>query len=461
MLTYGSQYKFVLVLGFIVSFVIAFKNPLMIVFAHFVFSIFPTMFLMSVDDPYAWRNLAKGIGVNDIILCAMIAAILLKLLPSLLKFHSPEGPEGSSNGLGMAKYVILFSLWLLYEIVRNLDIYRLSAAGEFRSHYLILALPLYIAFFFDSTKKRISLYKMTIFASFLLPLLLIPVIGELKGWGIGPASRFFPSSISLGILYGILASALGSKYGFITTPKMLKWLMSSAATLIIIFDTHRSVWFTAAVVLFLMVWFKEIQVKRFLKSSPFYAVAILCVLFTASVVITSVMETGLIGFMAERGGDIFRIDESYNTSTAWRVAKWKVQLQRFYTSPLAGLGFGGYWGVSGLDGDAGISPHNLYIQILVKLGIIGLALYIMIIFSMFRNIRKGIQILKQRRDPEIAMLITGVIVLLASHAFYIVYSLEDYSLIFIGLSIAVLRAKAAWHRPSISISGEGLIANSP
>jgi O-antigen ligase len=208
-----------------------------------------------------------------------------------------------------------------------------------------------------------------------------------------------------------------------------------------------------------MVWFKEVQLRKFLKNSLFYAVAIVCVLFIASGVITSVMETGLIDFIAERGGDIFKIDESYNTSTAWRVAKWKVQLQRFYTSPFAGLGFGGYWGVSGLAGDAGISPHNLYIQILVKLGIIGLALYMMIIVSIFRNIRNGIGILNERKDPEIAMLITGVIVLLAGHAFYIVYSLEDYSLIFIGLSIAVLRDKVRWYRPSNSTRGEAVTAN--
>ena len=237
--------------------------------------------------------------------------------------------------------------------------------------------------------------------------------------------------------------------------------MSSTASLIIILDTHRSVWFTAAAVLFLMVWFKEIQIKRFLKSSPFYAVAILCVLFIASAMITSVMETGLIDFMAERGGDIFRINESYNTSTAWRVAKWKVQMQRFYTSPFAGLGFGGYWGVSGLAGDAGISPHNLYIQILVKLGIVGLAIYMMIIVNIFQNIRNGIGILKAQKDPEIVMLIIGIIVLLASHAFYIVYSLEDYSLIFIGLSIAVLRSKVRRRRLSNSIREEGLTANTP
>ena len=138
-----------------------------------------------------------------------------------------------------------------------------------------------------------------------------------------------------------------------------------------------------------------------------------------------------------------------------------VKFIRFYASPFAGLGFGGYWGVSGLDGDAGISPHNLYIQILVKLGIIGLALYLMIIVNIFQNIRNGIGILKARKDPEIGMLITGIIVLLASHAFYIVYSLEDYSLIFIGLSIAVLRSKVRWDRPSNSIREEGLTANTP
>lgn len=457
-LTYGFQYNLCLFIGFVIFVIIAYRHPLLIVSAHFIFSIFPNLFRLAVEDPYSWRNLAKGIGFHDMILCAMITAIFLKLRP-FAKSTSAQGYETGRCYLGIGKYVIMFSLWLMVEIVRNIRPYGLSAPGEFRSHYLILALPLYIAVFFDSTDKRVNLYKIIILTGLYLPLLLIPLIGELKGWSIGPANRFFHAFISLGILYGIFASAMATKYGFIKVPKMLFWLMSAAAALIIILDSHRSVWFTAAIIFFLMVWFKEVKPRKFWGNSLFYAAFVLCIVLPTSAVITSVMEKGLIEFVAERSGDIFKIDESYNTTTAWRVAKWKVQMQRFSASPFTGLGFGGYWGVSGPEDDVGVSPHNLYVQILVKLGVIGLVLYLLIIACILRNIKKGIKVLREQNDPEIAILISGIIVLLASHAFYIVYSLEDYSWIFIGLSIAVLRSKLCQYRFHNSIRRERMAGN--
>ena len=448
MLTHGFHYKLFLFIGFIISSFVAYNHPLLIIFAHFIFSIIPNMLLSAVEDPYTWRNLTKGIGVHDIVLGSMIVAVFIRICLSTQKERIAKF-ESARFGFVVGKYVTLFVLWFIFEIVRNIKLYGLSAPGEFRSHYLILALPLYISIFFDTAKKRVSLFKLTIFISCFLPFLLIPVIGDLKGWSIGPESRFFHAFISIGILYGIFASALACKYGLIKIPKMLLWLGSSASALILILDSHRSVWFAAVILFFLTLWFKEVQIRKLQRNFLFYIAAFFCIIFVASNLITSVMDTGLIDFVVERSGDVFKIGETDNTTTSWRVAKWRVQLQRLYNSPFIGLGFGGYWGVSGLEGDVGISPHNLYIQIVVKLGIIGLFLYLMIVANVFRNLKYGFKVLTALKDPETAIIITGIIILLASHAFYMVYSLEDYSLIFIGLSIAVLRSKLVRRRPLV------------
>ena len=127
MLANGIQYKLCLLIGFIISVIIACRHPLLIVSVHFILSIFPNLFLMAVDDPYSWRNLAKGIGVNDIVLCAMVTAVFLKFCPSMIKIHALERRHGVRSGLGASKYVIMFSIWLLFEIARNIEFYGLSA----------------------------------------------------------------------------------------------------------------------------------------------------------------------------------------------------------------------------------------------------------------------------------------------------------------------------------------------
>ena len=116
-----------------------------------------------------------------------------------------------------------------------------------------------------------------------------------------------------------------------------------------------------------------------------------------------------------------------------------MQIQKFYAAPIAGQGFGGYWGVSGKLGDLGISPHSLYVQTLVKLGIVGMLLYLVIILKIFDKLRRTIARYKMEANPEMAILITGMVVLITSHAFYLVYAFEYYSLLFIGLSAASLR----------------------
>ena len=50
--------------------------------------------------------------------------------------------------------VILLAGWVLLEIARNVAMYGLSAPGEFRYRYLVLAMPVYIALSFTQVEQR-------------------------------------------------------------------------------------------------------------------------------------------------------------------------------------------------------------------------------------------------------------------------------------------------------------------
>jgi O-antigen ligase len=152
-------------------------------------------------------------------------------------------------------------------------------------------------------------------------------------------------------------------------------------------------------------------------------------------------KTNLVDYIKIRASDLVKLDESQNTTAAWRVAQWKAQIAKFYASPIKGEGFGGYWGFSGIKGDLGVQPHNFYVQTLVKLGTIGMILYFIIMAKIFVNLKRILSKFKVKNDPDILMLSIGLATLVSGHVFYVAYSLEYYSLLFIGLGSASLKDK--------------------
>jgi O-antigen ligase len=375
-----------------------------------------------------WAFLGGGIRIQDVVLISMAGAVFLQLF-----FRAKD--NASQNKLGLSLVIILFGLWIFFEIARNVGMYGLSAPGEFRFRYLILFAPLYIYCFFPTEEQRKKLFKTLIFCSLVLPIFCVPIIGNLKGWSVGADSRFFPSSISLGLLYGIMALSVGKKYDLLRINGALYWFLTISVGLLILFDTHRSVWLSGVVAAITLFALKEIPSRKIMKWSSLIFMSLLLVYAVASKFIASNTGTTPVGFVLERSSDIVKFGDEYNTTASWRVARWKMEMQKFYAAPIAGVGFGGYWGFSG----EGVSPHSLYVQTLVKTGVVGMLLYLITILKIFNKLRCAIARYKVRGDQEMAILITGLVVLVASHAFYTVYAFEYYSLLFIGLGVASLR----------------------
>ncbi|MBW2569509.1 MAG: O-antigen ligase family protein [Deltaproteobacteria bacterium] len=370
--------------------------------------------------------------IQDVIMISMLGAVFLKLF-----FPAREKPL--QNKLGLSLFVVLFGLWILFEIARNVGMYGLSAPGEFRFRYLILSVPLYVCFFFAQEEDRKKLFKILIAATLFFPIMCVPIIAHLKGWSVGAVSRFFPSSISLGLLYGVIALSVGQKYDLVRINGAIYWFMIASVGLLILLDTHRSVWLAATVTAITLSIMKEIPYRKIMTWLLLIIISGVIVYTVASKFIMPSTGTTPVNFVLKRSSDIVKFSEGHKNTAAWRVAQWKMQMQKFYAAPIAGQGFGGYWGLSGKLGDLGVSPHSLYVQTLVKLGIVGMFLYLIIVLKIFDKLRRIIARYKVEGDPEMAILITGLVVLIASHVFYTIYAFEYYSLLFIGLSVASLR----------------------
>ena len=429
LLFYGYLYKlaFIVLLGGCVF--IALRFPLLTVFLLIIFAVLPTTFQMIPDYSEEWMRVGFGIRIQDVVMVSMVGAVFFKVI-----FRGKKLSE--RNNLSLSVYIILFGLWISFEIVRNISLYGLSAPGEFRYRYLILSAPLYITLFFSSTEKRQKLLKLLIVSSLFFPIMCVPIIGQLKGWSIGPDARFFPASISLGLLYGLLALSLGKKYRIIKINEILYWLIFVISGLMILIDSHRSVWIATFAVGAALFWIKEINYIKRMNRTLLTILSIIIILTLTNQILISKTETNLIDYITGRTSDLVKLDESYNNTASWRLLQWKEQMTKFYYSPIIGEGFGSYWGFSGDPGDLGIQPHNLYVQKLVKLGGVGMLLYLIIIVKIFVNLKRRLANNKLKSDPNACIIAIGFVILVASHIFYIAYSFEYYSLLFIGLGVA-------------------------
>lgn len=85
---------------------------------------------------------------------------------------------------------------------------------------------------------------------------------------------------------------------------------------------------------------------------------------------------------------------------SWRLYGWRWELNKVFSNPfwvLIGQGFGGYyeWYFTLTDEVIRTAPHNVYIQLWSKQGLVGLGLYIVILISFFKQ---GFQFLIRSRN---------------------------------------------------------------
>jgi O-Antigen ligase len=134
-------------------------------------------------------------------------------------------------------------------------------------------------------------------------------------------------------------------------------------------------------------------------------------------------------------------------TASWRIEGWRDQLERLKSSGsvLFGQGFGGYyyyWDDQGALVSA--SPHNGYIQLVLKLGLFGLAIYTLLVFEFFRRalvFRKRLPPGPLRAYLDIGMLNFG-----AGHAFMLGYGIVSSILVFFSVTVCAIKLSENFHK---------------
>jgi hypothetical protein len=141
----------------------------------------PLVFHMTPQYRESWGVIELGFTVGDVFLYAMLAALVLRSLrPS----------AGRRDERVVVMTAALLGVWLLISALRGMPQFGISALGEMRTFYSILILPVYMGEFWDpGNGPDRSLRFLALLA--VIPVMLLPVVGAMKGWAFGATSRLY------------------------------------------------------------------------------------------------------------------------------------------------------------------------------------------------------------------------------------------------------------------------------
>lgn len=412
---------FVAVSAAIAASFLAYRFRLSAVLALLLSVLIPQLALTVDLLPDNWDALGGGVRIADLILVGMWGASAALLVSRRHRFRSENIFIGISLGLAALLFV---------AVARNWSAYGLSALGEFRFRYLILGLPVFLALGLDSPRSRLLAARLLAWAPVVGVSVMLPVVGALRGWGLGEASRFYPSAISLALLLAAIWIGLSSEGSHGGVAPGLAYGAFTLIALVILKDAHRSVWLVAGVSLLMLVWLRVIKIQRLWVWAP------LALIGGTLVIVLSASGANPVDYVVARGQAF--LDPASDPTSNWRLMVWKAYSAVLRNNPLFGQGFGGYWDVYVPEFGARVitSPHSMYAQTLVKTGLVGmLALLGWFAVSLRALVRSRSQIVPIAR-PGQEMIVLGVVAIGASLAYGTVYALEFWPLAWMGLALA-------------------------
>ena len=137
--------------------------------------------------------------------------------------------------------------------------------------------------------------------------------------------------------------------------------------------------------------------RHFLKAVLLVAISLVLFVFWISFMNTS-FGGELTPFMEKQFMGI--VSPENDPTASWRLYGWRWELEKIFSNPfwvLLGQGLGGYysWYFGLTDEVIRTGPHNIYVEMWSKLGLLGLGLYFIAMLSFFR---RGFRFLSQSQD---------------------------------------------------------------
>ena len=350
---------------------------------------------------------------------------------------------------GCGRHDVLLLLLLLWSGILGLNyILGLRAFGlqaatnEFRGYFYIICIALYVASL-DIERVWMKLEKLVLFAAFCLSI--VAIFGFWEG-GFSRENRPIGSSLALLILQALLIAI------FMHQREQLRlWLIPLVVALLplVIVLQHRSVWIVAIIALALVLWLLPSLRTALIQWGVIGTVVCggLCALVFGATLLESLADSyndAASSALNPSGAD------GSGTTFSWRVQGWTTLLtgeqmdsarERLIGNPF-GTGYDRIMLTSdGMKQVRSESPHNFYVQTLLRGGALGLLAFVGLHGLLLRGLLQ-----RAKRDAAARPFLLCMAVLVASQlVYYMVYGSDYIQAIFLGSAIGWLRHSKTGH----------------
>lgn len=310
------------------------------------------------------------------------------------------------------------SIWLGYFfilVLLGVSVYAKRAVGDAR-YFLPLVIAFAIPLFF--TIKKIN----RMFVVLIPVVILLSVAGILFGEPpqdtglLRSEFRFLNSTMALTcgiiLLLGIVYAENKNKF------QKWWWLVLTYLLGVVLVTQHRSVWVGLVVGVTVFLIRRRVSANMVLKGAVTLFTFIVLLFLLSPSIRESFANSLLFAFKGVTADD----------TGSWRMLYWAEALNKIQTSPIFGLGFGDYYEALAETGVT-VSPHNFYIHILFKTGVVGLILQILIFAKVFSILR---YLCKTDNEEKIFMANALIPIIWMNLAYYIFYSMELLTGIILG-----------------------------
>ncbi len=400
----------------------SYRFPFFTVLSYFVFGVLPNAFTERFPPELYDTSIGLGLNAVDLILVGMVCATIIKLILSRMARITLRK---------VSIVTVALSLYMLFEIVRNIGTYGLSAPGEFRYRYFMLFSMFYVAVMFDTPVGRLKLLKLLTAITICSTFLLVLIIGAFSGWSFGAGDRFIHSSLALALFLALASLFYLRKQRLIKMSNAIIWVILIPGFAFLVVEGHRSVWLCMLCVVFI---FSLVRGKRARRTAFGILTAI-----SGGIILASVLFGGLYqvsNFLSERTM-AYRGFEADPTG-AWRMKIWEFAYTSFKEKPAFGDGFGAHGGsVYDLEkgGRLNVFIHSYYMMNLIKLGVVGFAILIffggVLSVAFYRSLTVAESLGKERS----AIILIGFVSVVTIHVYGIGYGLEYFCWLFVGLGL--------------------------
>lgn len=328
-------------------------------------------------------------------------------------------------------FLTLFLLIVLVSVIVYTPIYGKMAIGEARKSFFYFLFPVLALV---CIKTFANLYRLLLAVFFLA--VGVSVLGYIVLLFMGFSAELRPISAggALILLLAVFSVLVAHTNDMIVVNNFADNLMVGMSLPMILIPHHRTVFLTAIVGLFVLFAFHRHKVGFVVK------MAAISVMLMALISVAFMLVPRFEGIFMKAVAGIE--DPGSDATASWRMEGWQKQLTALSASQvLLGEGLGSYynwdmgnWQYSNVK--VRVSPHNAYVEILLKLGLLGLAIYLALVFSFF----KRMLLMRQKVAPGFsrACIEISVVNFAAIHAMMTGYDLSLIGLVFYAIGVVAV-----------------------